>query len=101
MGVTLRYARRINLIRMAPRGDLCSTGFCLVWPGREYLVYQPARGGFTVDLRPAAAGQRFAVEWAHPVSGEAVPGDAVAGGAVRRLEPPFDGPSVAWVRPAG
>jgi hypothetical protein len=101
MGVTLRYARRINLIRMAPRGDLCSTGYCLVWPGREYLVYQPARGGFTVDLRPAAAGLRFAVEWAHPVSGEAVPGDAVAGGAVRRLEPPFDGPSVAWVRPAG
>ena len=99
MGVTLRYARRINLIRMAPRGDLCSTGYCLVWPGREYLVYQPVRGALTLDLRPAAAGKRFAIEWAHPVSGDAVAGDPVTGGAVRRLEPPFDGPSVAWVRP--
>jgi hypothetical protein len=99
MGATLRYARRVTLLRMAPRGDLCSTGFCLVWPGREYLVYQPARSGFTVDLRSAPASRRFAVEWAHPVTGVSSAGRPVAGGAVRRLESPIDGASVAWLRP--
>jgi hypothetical protein len=100
MGITRRYARRVNLLRMAPRGDLCSTWFCLVWPGREYLVYQPGRGAFTVDLRAAPLSRRFVIEWAHPVSGASTGGGTVFGGRVRRLEPPFDGPAVAYVRPA-
>jgi hypothetical protein len=98
MGVTRRYARRVPLLRMAPRGDLCSTRYCLVWPGRSYLAYQPERGAFTVDLRAVPAGRRLAVEWANPVTGATSTGAAVSGGRVRRLEPPFDEASVVWIR---
>jgi hypothetical protein len=97
MGNTRRYAARISLARMAPRGDLCSTAYCLVWPGREYLVYQPASGSFSVDLT-RATGQSFSVEWMHPVSGRVTPGDPVRGGGSPRLTAPFDGAAVAYLR---
>ncbi len=41
MGMTLTYANRMNLVAMTPQPSLCSTHFCLVSPGKEYLVYQP------------------------------------------------------------
>ena len=41
MGDTLDYAKRIDLGKMEPRQDMCSTTFCLVSPGRQYLVYFP------------------------------------------------------------
>jgi hypothetical protein len=61
MGDTLRFARRMNLIAMAPRGDLSSTGYALAEPGEEYLVLQPggAAGPFTVLLEPGA----YTAEW--------------------------------------
>lgn len=97
MGNTRRYADRISLARMAPRGDLCSTGYCLVWPAREYLVYQPHGGPFTVDLSPGR-GRTFKVEFMHPVTGKIIPADPVAGGATRPLRAPFAGPAVAYLR---
>ena len=96
MGNTRRFARKINLAAMAPRGDLCSTGYCLVSPGREYLVYQPTGGSFTVDLTPGA-GSTFSVEWMHPVSGATQAGDPVTGGAMQTLDPPFADASVAYL----
>jgi len=96
MGNTRRYANRITLARMAPRGDLCSTGFCLVWPGREYLVYQSTGGAFTVNLS-SARDRTFSLEWMHPVSGRITSSDPVDGGAVRTLRPPFAGPAVAYL----
>jgi hypothetical protein len=61
MGDTLKYAQRMKLIAMEPRGELSSTGYALAHPGEEYLVLQPseAAGAFTVSL---AAGS-YAVEW--------------------------------------
>ena len=52
MGDTLRYGERMQLIEMAPRGDLTSTGYALVNPGQEYLVLQPDEPAkpFTVKL---------------------------------------------------
>jgi hypothetical protein len=97
MGQTRRYAARIGLVAMRPRGDLCSTGYCLVRPGREYLVYQSTSGAFTVDLR-RGAGRRFSVEWSHPVTGAVSRAEAVAGGSVATLRPPFRGPAVAYLR---
>jgi hypothetical protein len=99
MGQTRRYARRINLARAAPRPDLCSTRYCLVVPKREYLVYQPDGGPFTVDLR-AAGRRRFAIEWAPAVRGAPRRGGRVSGGAVRVLRPPFPGAAVALLRVA-
>jgi hypothetical protein len=97
MGNTRRYTARISLARMAPRGDLCSTAYCLVWPGREYLVYQPGNGAFSVDLT-RAAGQTFSVEWMHPVTGRVTPADPVRGGGSPALSAPFGGPAVAYLR---
>jgi hypothetical protein len=61
MGDTLRYAERMNLIGMQPRGDLTSTGFALAHPSEEYLVLQPdaVSDPFTVTLEPGT----YAVEW--------------------------------------
>jgi hypothetical protein len=52
MGDTLRYAERMQLIEMTPRGDLASTGYALANPGQEYLALQPdeAAKPFTVAL---------------------------------------------------
>lgn len=59
MGMTLTYANLMNLVAMTPQPSLCSTHFCLVSPGAEYLVYQPYTGGFSVSL-PAGT---YQYEW--------------------------------------
>jgi hypothetical protein len=61
MGDTLRFAARMNLIAMEPRGDLSSTGYALASPGEEYLVLDMSdkRGSFTVKLEPGT----YTAEW--------------------------------------
>jgi hypothetical protein len=61
MGDTLRYAQRMKLIAMEPRGDLTSTGYALASPGEEYLVLQPSTSPepVTVRLEPGV----YQVEW--------------------------------------
>jgi hypothetical protein len=65
MGDTRHYAERMQLVEMAPRGDLTSTGFALANPGAEYLVLQPddAGGPFTLTLEAGT----YTAEW-HSVS---------------------------------
>lgn len=63
MGDTRRFAERMNLAAMTPRGDLASTGYCLAKPGTEYLVYQPKpAAAFTVNL----PGRTYRYEWFDP-----------------------------------
>ena len=61
MGDTLRYAEKMNLIEMEPRGDLTSTGFALANPGREYLILQPRSTpeAFTVTVEA----RTYTIEW--------------------------------------
>jgi hypothetical protein len=61
MGDTRRYAERMNLIAMAPRGDLSSTGYVLANPGKEYLVLQPNDASSTIEVQLAPAS--YTVEW--------------------------------------
>ena len=65
MGDTLRYAERMDLIEMEPRGELSSTGYALANPGEEYLVLQPSDTAdpFNVTLEANA----YSVQW-HSVS---------------------------------
>jgi hypothetical protein len=76
MGDTLRFAERMNLIRMEPRADLSSTRYALANPGEEYLVLQPggAAGPFTVMLEPGT----YSAEWFGIEGRETVPGEATA-----------------------
>ena len=68
MGDTLRYAERMRLVDMVPRGDLTSTGYALANPGEEYLVLQPSEtaDAFTVALEAGT----YAVEWYGLISRE-------------------------------
>ena len=95
LGLARGYAQRMNLVRARPLGRLASTGYCLAAPGFQYLVYQPASGAFTLDLRRAPG--RFAVEWLRPATGERFH-SSVRGSRRVTLVPPFAGPAVAFVR---
>jgi hypothetical protein len=53
LGDVQLFAKRMDLARLKPVSDpeVCSTTFCLVSPGREYLAYQPqATGDISVSL---------------------------------------------------
>jgi hypothetical protein len=88
MGDTIRYAERMGLIEMEPRGDLSSTGYALANPGVEYLVLQQESAeAFTLMLEPGA----YSVEWFGVESRQTVQGTGVSvetAGPVR-----FDAPS--------
>ena len=98
---TLRYAKRMHLAAMAPRGDLASSGYCLAHPGphssgpQEYLVYLPDGGKATVDL--SAASGKLAAEWFSPTTGETVPDAPARGGATWHVAAPFGGDAVLYL----
>jgi hypothetical protein len=100
MGDTLRYAQKMNLIEMEPRGDLSSTGYVLVNPGEEYLVLQPSESAeaFTVEL---AAGS-YTVQWYSVNSRETVDAGKVTvkGPTSVSFSAPFEaaGPAVLYLK---
>jgi len=99
LGDTLRYAHKMKLIEMTPRGDLSSTGYTLANPGQEYLVLQPSETAepFTVELKAGT----YAVEWFSVNSRETQAGDAVTVKRKARYSftPPFKqtGPVVLYL----
>jgi hypothetical protein len=102
MGDTRRYAERMQLSRMTPRGDLSSTGYGLADPGEAYLVLQPseAEEAFTVTLAPGT----YAAEWFSVLGRETRPGEDVTAEAERaRLSAPFatPGPVVVYLKRRG
>jgi hypothetical protein len=99
MGYTRAYARKLNLGAMVPGSQACSTTYCLVNPGKEYVVYLPARrrhsipilGRFlrtvTVDLSPTA--EPLIAEWFNPSTGETLSGGTTTGRVAATFTPPF------------
>lgn len=60
LGHARGFADKLNLAAMKPSDSTSSTGYALVNPGKEYLVYQPEQGkGFEVKLRPGS----YSFEW--------------------------------------
>jgi hypothetical protein len=96
LGTTRRYAQKMNLAAMTPRGELASSRYCLADPGKEYLVYLPDGGEVTVDL--TAASGALAVEWFDPRTGSAMKRERTAGGDRRRFQAPFTGDAVLYLR---
>jgi hypothetical protein len=99
MGDTLRFANRVGLIDMEPRGDLSSTGYVLANPGHEYIVLQPSETAeaFTVTL----ASGTYSVDWyslnereATSTSGVTVKGE----GSVTLAAPFTPRPAVVYLK---
>ena len=102
MGDTRRFADRMSLVDMTPRGDLTSTGYALANPGKEYLVLQPAESGeaFTVTV---SAGT-YSAEWFSVTSREttkAAPVNAERNGEQRFSPVGKPGPSVLYLKSTG
>jgi hypothetical protein len=108
MGYTLRYAKRMNLVAMKPQNGLASSGYCLANPGREYIIYLPARkrhsipviGTFlrnsvTVDLGGTKG--TFRIEWLNCTTGETVDGGSIEGGREESFKAPFTGDAVLYI----
>jgi hypothetical protein len=122
MGYTLAYSKRMNLVSMIPRNDLCSTSYCLANPGSEYLIYVPSFGhrgmgrldrlglhkwanwftrliGYNesaeVDLSGSSA--TFRAEWFNPRTGETIDGELMTGGGMKSLTAPFTGDAVLYI----
>ncbi len=95
MGYTLQYANKMNLELMAPRGDLCSTSYCLANPGTEYLVYQPSSlTPFSVNL-PSGL---YNYEWFDPSSGMVnSTGSVTSSGGNIIFSAPFTGYAVLYL----
>jgi hypothetical protein len=96
LGYTRRFAERMDLNACAPRGEFCTSGYCLAAPGREYLCFFPSGGQEGLDLWDAPG--PFAVEWFNPETGESLPGGEIAGGRRHALGAPFRGPSLLYLR---
>lgn len=90
LGYIRIYAQRMNLGAMRPRPGLSSTGYVLantVSPGAaEYLVYDPTRDPFSVDLSHTSG--TFSVEWFNPTNGGAAAAGSVTGGGRSSITPP-------------
>lgn len=97
MGMTLTYANRMNLVAMTPQPSLCSTHFCLVNQGAEYLVYQPYAGHFTVNLKAGT----YQFEWLNPSTNRVgSSGVLTVSGGNRTFSPVFTGDAVLYLHNA-
>ena len=100
LGYLVRYARKLNLAQVTPRGELSSTGFCLAQTpgvGAEYLVYAPNGGSFTLDLSAMPITRSLAVEWFNPADGKTITQRPVpAGSRSQSFSAPFYGDAVLY-----
>ena len=106
MGYALTYANKLDLAAMMPHEELCSSRYCLVSPGQQYVVFVPLSvgeialdhsrehiaGEVTVDLTPASGA--VTVEWLNTTSGEIIAGKTIPGGSKRTFQSPFKADSV-------
>jgi uncharacterized protein DUF6298/collagenase-like protein with putative collagen-binding domain len=67
MGYVRQFADQIDLKRMVPSRKAASSGFCLLDPGREYLIYLPAGGEVKIQVGDLV--RSFDVVWFNPNSG--------------------------------
>ena len=96
MGDTRMYADKMaDLAAMVPHEELTTTGYALANPGREYLVYQPGSGSFTVTI---AAGT-YTYEWFNPVTSTITEkGSVTVISGDEDFTPPFGGTAVLYLR---
>src|SRR5437867_11877692 len=87
IGQSLTYSQFLSLSAMTPSSTVCSSGYCLVNPGAEYLIYMPSGGQISVDL--SGTSQKFLANWFNPATGVTVSGNSIGGGGQITLTSPF------------
>lgn len=88
MAWTLNITQSADISSMSPSDTVCSTGYCLVNPGLEYLAYAQT-GGVKVDLSGAKGD--FIVTWFVPATGQTISGGTISGGKRVQLAAPVAG----------
>jgi hypothetical protein len=84
----------MNLVKTKPQPSLSSTGFCLVNPGAEYLVYQPYSKPLTLQLVPG----KYQIEWFNPATNlVATIGSVTASSGEQSFTAPFAGDAVLYL----
>ena len=96
MGYTLKYSQLVDLSSMSPSSESCSSGYCLINPGREYLVYLPTGGTVRLDL--SAASGSFVASWFSPLTGRTTSGGTVSAGIPILFTSPIDGDAVLYLQ---
>ena len=96
MGYALKYSQLVDLSAMLPSSEVCSTGYCLINPGREYLVYLPSGGTVRVDLS-AVSGSLMA-NWFSPATGRTISGGTVGSGSSVLLTSPISEDAVLYLK---
>src|SRR5215468_4127379 len=96
MGYTLKYSQLVDLSAMSPSNESCSSGYCLINPGREYLVYLPGGGTVRVDL--SAASGNFVASWFSPLTGQTTSGGTVSAGIPILFTSPINGDAVLYLQ---
>lgn len=98
MGLTRRYAEKMDLAAMLPDTAISSTAYALANKGREYLVLQPGEGRISIDLSGAPG--PFAAEWVNVSRRAVISAGTFPGGGVLALNAPFEGPAVLYLKAA-
>src|SRR5215510_5043976 len=96
MGYALKYSQLVNLSSISPSTELCSSGYCLINPGLEYLVYLPTGEPVRVDL--SAAGGNFVATWFSPMTGQTTSGGTVSAGIPILFTSPVAGDAVLYLQ---
>ena len=98
LGYIHNYAKRMDLAKMAPHGELASSGYCLANPSdsmAEYLVFRPSGGSVTVDLSHTPGD--LIVEWFNPNNGTTTLSGTATGGGSLTFSAPFSGDAVLYL----
>lgn len=66
MGAAHKVARTVDLAKLRPRVDLSSAGYALARPGNEYVVYEPGRERFWLDVGRA---ETYSGSWINAFDG--------------------------------
>jgi hypothetical protein len=99
IGQTRVLAARLDRAATRPMPDMATTGFCLAdlsGDSPSYLVLQPYRGSFVVNLSAGKAPLR--ADWLQIHTGLRYPGARVDAGSARGLVAPFRGEAVVLLR---
>ncbi len=98
MGYINDLARRVDLINMKPRADLCTTGYCLADPGNAYLIYFPHfNTKATVDL--GEVNGELEMEWFLPSANRTIKAPAnIKGGYFKVIESPTNMDAVLYLK---